>query len=853
MPRKVLSLCRGHGDLYLVTPIRGEHFIVNGDHVLHLECTREGKRFPSAKQGGEVDHITVRDYLQKPRSWKHLRKLRQSNAVEFQAIKDKGLLFDDGFEIPPYIVGLMLGDGHMKHAITLTTADRECADEFTKFAVSKRWDVVAEENPRTKAKSYRIRSNRKGQTCPARALFAQYGMLGKTGYDKCIPKKYAVSPAWVRKELLAGLIDSDGSHDGAGGFQFINKSESLARGVAFVARSLGLRARVKIARKECQTCDKRIYWSVQISGNTEIIPCRIPRKQAKPRRQKKSPLRYGFKVQAFGVGDYYGFTLDGDHLYLDGNFLIHHNSGKSLVIADLCREAIERWGGRVLVLAHRQELLTQNAVKIREACPDLDVGVYSAGLDSRDTDHGIIVAGIQSVFRRAGEFGQRHLVLIDEVHLVAHDGEGMYRRFLDALRGINPHLRMVGLTATPYRLDSGPLCRPDGLFQKICYSAPVRQLIDEGYLCRLTTRPSDLAVDTSGLHLRGGEFVASEAERLFCGVVHEACRELVRLAAGRRSVLVFASGVSHADQVAVALERLTGQRVGVVTGETWPMLRAQTLADFRAGRLRWCVNCEVLTTGFDAPGIDCIAVLRATMSPGLFAQIVGRGFRVHPGKADCLVLDFGGNIRRHGPIDSPDYGVQDKRQRTAGDAPVKSCPNCETEVLIAATECPECGWRFPRPTEATHDAEADDTSILSEPETFLVEAVHYACHQKRKAGPEDPPTMRVDYECRKDGAAGNLATEVISEWICFEHPSYAGAKARRWWQTRSVAPFPDSVSEAVDLCRRGAVSSPRSIVAAKQGRWWRILSAALDERPDEWADCLLGEDPFETVEEEVPF
>ena len=528
-------------------------------------------------------------------------------------------------------------------------------------------------------------------------------------------------------------------------------------------------------------------------------------------------------------------------------------SGKSVIAAELCREAIERYGGRVVVLAHRKELLSQNAGKIREAIPGLDVGIFSAGLDSRDTEHGVIVAGIQSVFRRAVDFGQRHLVLIDECHLIPHDGEGMYRRFLDDLRAINPHLRMIGLTATPYRLDSGPICRPDGLFHRVCYSAPIRQLIQEGYLCNLTTTAAAATVDTSGVHLRGGEFVPGEAEQLFSGVVEAACRETVDQAAGRQSVLAFCSGVKHAEQVGECLARLTGERVGVVTGETFPMAREQILADFRAGRLRWCCNVDVLTTGFDAPNIDCIAILRATMSPGLFAQMVGRGFRVHPAKQNCLILDFGGNIRRHGPIDAPEYGIQDVRQKSAGDAPVKTCPNCEIDVLIAATECPECGWQFPREREAKHDERADAAQILSEPETWLVDAVSYFRHVKKKAEPGDYPTLRVDYECHREGAAGNLATETISEWVCIEHDGFAGRRAHRWWTARSVTPFPESVDDAVDLCRRGAVAAPRSIAAAKQGRWWRVLSADLDERPDEWADEVSGVDPFSEVEQEVPF
>ena len=525
-------------------------------------------------------------------------------------------------------------------------------------------------------------------------------------------------------------------------------------------------------------------------------------------------------------------------------------SGKSLCLAELCRVATEQYGGRVLVLAHRKELLEQNAGKIVQACPGLDVGLFSAGLGKRDTEHSVVVAGIQSAFKRAADFGQRHLVLIDEVHLVPHDGEGMYQQFLGDLRSINPHMRMIGTTATPFRLDCGPLCRPDGLFQKICYSAPIRRLIDEGFLCLLTSTPAATVVDTSNLKVRGGEFIAGDAERLFSSVVGPACVEIVEKAAGRKSILVFCSGVNHAEQVSQCIEKLTGERVGLVTGATLPLERSAILSDFKAGRLRWTCNCDVLTTGYDAPNIDCVAVLRATLSAGLFCQMVGRGFRISPSKADCLVLDFGGNIRRHGPIDDPEYGKQDVRQRHAGEAPTKKCLNCEQEVLIGATDCPDCGFIFPRDREISHDVHADNSQILSTPERFEVMAVSYSQHYKRNAPEGTPTTMRVDYECRKEGSTGNMF-DVIAEWVCIEHEGFAQKKAVKWWLARSRAQFPGCVEDAVDLARNGAVASPRVITAMKQGRFWRVLSVELDELPPEVLDDVTLT-PFDEYEE-IPF
>ncbi len=155
---------------------------------------------------------------------------------------------------------------------------------------------------------------------------------------------------------------------------------------------------------------------------------------------------------------------------------------KSLaVVVEQVDEPPSLWGGRVLVLAHVKELLEQNADKIRQLCPDLPVGIYSAGLKRRDTDTPVLVAGIQSVYKRACELDPFDLVVIDECHLLTKDGEGTYRRFLKDCLVINPQMRVIGLTATPFRLDSGLVCTPDHFINYVCYEAGIREMIRDGY------------------------------------------------------------------------------------------------------------------------------------------------------------------------------------------------------------------------------------------------------------------------------------------------------------------------------------------------------------------------------------
>lgn len=539
-------------------------------------------------------------------------------------------------------------------------------------------------------------------------------------------------------------------------------------------------------------------------------------------------------------------------------------AGKSLVIAELCRSAVQDYAGRVIVLAHRKELLEQNAEKIARLLPwGMSLGVYSAGLKSRQVGQDIVVAGIQSVFRRADEFGARHLVIVDEVHLVPRDGEGMYRTFLDTMRAINPRLRMVGLTATPFRTGEGAVCRQDGLFQRVCYEAGIQRLIADKFLCPVTNKVGAASADTSRLHVRGGEFIAGEVERLFDGgeLVQQAAAEIVAKSAGRHSVLVFCSGVAHAGHVAEAIERISGERCGVVTGDTIAIERANTLGQFKSQRIRFLCNVDVLTTGFDAPNIDCIAILRATMSPGLFAQMCGRGLRIDPSKQDCLILDFGENIQRHGPIDAIDYG-RDKQKSGTGDEPTKTCPNCGELSPMSAKECTPirlengCGFAFPPvKREPKHGEQADgESEVLAKPQRWEVVGIELARHVKRKREPGAVDTLRVDYLCQPVDGSGNISEQRISEWVCLEHPpGYAYRKACLWWRGHSKAPMPATIDDAIDLWKRGAVLGPATIETIRDGKWYRITSRQMDgELPEQWSETADSE-TWETVNEDAVF
>ena len=350
-------------------------------------------------------------------------------------------------------------------------------------------------------------------------------------------------------------------------------------------------------------------------------------------------------------------------------------TGKSVIIAHLIRDLSQRYPAlRVLVVTHTLELVEQDVKHLLALWPDAPIGINSAGIGQREWDVPIIFAGVQSVWRNAGRLGPRHLVLIDEAHLVPHDGDGMYRSLLSELRALAPAggMRIAGFSATPFRLDSGRLDEGEGkIFDDVVFDYDVGRGIREGWLSPLTSKATKIEINVNNVGRRGGEFIAGELERAADdnAVIAAACDEIVARGVDRRSWLVFCCGVLHAHHVCNAL-RMRGVACQVVTGETPLTEREDSIAMFKAGMVRCLVNVNVLTTGFDAPRIDLLAMLRPTLSTGLYVQMVGRGTRKADGKVNCLILDFAGNCRRHGPVDRVDIKLG------AGNGAASRQPRC---------------------------------------------------------------------------------------------------------------------------------------------------------------------------------
>lgn len=466
-------------------------------------------------------------------------------------------------------------------------------------------------------------------------------------------------------------------------------------------------------------------------------------------------------------------------------------TGKSVVIAMLLQMVYHNWPRqRVIMLTHVRELIKQNYDELKGMWPGAPCGLYSAGLNKKQHHFPITFAGIASVAKRAHMFDHIDIVLIDEAHLVSPTEETMYQRFLGDLRVVNPNLKVIGFTATPWRLGQGHIT-DDGIFTDVCFDittlAAFNRLIAEGFLAPVVPRQTRVLLDVDGVHVRGGEFVAGELQAAVdkLEVTHAALTEVLELAADRKSWLVFASGVDHACHIADMLNDMGVPAVAIHSKLTSEQ-RDEGLAGFKSGKYRAAVNNNVLTTGFNHKPIDCIVMLRPTSSTVLWVQMLGRGTRPSPetGKQNCLVLDFAGNTRRLGPINDP--VIPRKKGEGSGEAPVKLCGTCGVYNHASVRHCFYCGAEFTFEVKIKVHASSEELLKGETPitEVFDVDHITYSKHEKVGR----PPMMRVTYYC---------GLRSFSEYVCIEHDGFAGRKARSWWKERSTEAFPDSTDNAL--------------------------------------------------------
>jgi len=585
-PRRVLSLCRGNAEMFDVTPIKGEPWRVNGDHVLTFVDSRDGADAP-------LRDLTVHEWLKKGTSLRELCKQVRS-ACDFPPRPEP-------FE--PYFIGVMLGDGTtLRNRIAVCTPDREIVQTVREIAEKYGATVRVSGKTNNKAADYFIRNE--GALHEA---VAASGISGLICDRKFIPDAYRLGSRETRLQVLAGLLDTDG-HLLNKGFDFISKSKQLSADVVFVCRSLGLAAYLAECEKSCQTGARGTYWRVSISGHTDMIPTRVARKMAAPRLQPKNALRSGFSVTPSGtVEPFYGFQIDGDNRYLLDDFTITHNSGKSICAAEIVCQRMPKRGQVTVVTAPTIRLVKQLASTIADRIGADRVGHYfTEAKEIRD----VIVCCQPSLGALALELQARGLAvslwLGDEVH------KNEAASCIAAVGVLNP-ASAIGFTATPFRaLKTQDL----SLWTELIYEYGPAQAFADGVI-----------VKPELIHWTGGDVPLDDC-----------CMQLIH---GIRKVgpgLVNAKTIADADSFADRLNS-EGVKARAVHSRLSPDEQAAVVASLKSGKIEAMVHVNMLAEGVDFPWLRWLCMRRPVVSRVRFCQEVGRVIRSSPGKTTAYLLD----------------------------------------------------------------------------------------------------------------------------------------------------------------------------------------------------------------------
>ncbi|MDX1818967.1 MAG: DEAD/DEAH box helicase [Marinobacter sp.] len=540
-------------------------------------------------------------------------------------------------------------------------------------------------------------------------------------------------------------------------------------------------------------------------------------------------------------------------------------AGKSLVIAELARLARRR----ILVLTHVKELVEQNHAKYESY--GLEGGIFSAGLKRKENRHQVTFASVQSVAANLDQFRDEYsLVIIDECHRVSGEETSQYQRIIELLRQQNESLKVLGLTATPYRLAMGWIYRyhyrgfvrggdeqQDKPFQHCIYELPLSYMINRGYLTKPELVNAAVAqYDFSALPRdRFGEHAERDVNELLGKhkrVTRAIIEQVMELAAERQGVMIFAATVDHAREITGYLPQ---HETALVTGGTDLKERASLIQRFKQRQLKYLVNVSVLTTGFDAPHVDFIAILRPTQSVSLYQQIVGRGLRLDEGKQDCLVIDYAGNhVNLHHPEvgepkPNPDsepvqvfcpgcgfanifwgktdsdgqviehYGrrCQGLLEPAEGEAArpqqcdyrfrFKECPHCGGENDIAARNCGQCHNAIIDPDDQLRDA------------LKLKDAMVIRC-----AGISlgvDGSKLKITYH-GEDG-------EELRESFDFSKPAQRAVFSKMFGRRFASGQAPKTFNKADEVLELQALlPAPDFVIARKQKHYWQVQERMFD-------------------------
>lgn len=522
--------------------------------------------------------------------------------------------------------------------------------------------------------------------------------------------------------------------------------------------------------------------------------------------------------------DYQQYSIDKTFDYFieggSGNplILMPTGMGKSIVVGGICERALKEYPAtRIIMMTETKELVAQNYAKLKAMWPDAPVGIYCDGLGRKQHHYPITFGTIGSLIGVSSAFGYIDFVIVDEAHGISESDDTMYRKFLTELMKVNPQLKVIGLTATGYRMKQGMLTQGENaLFTDIAVNMADMEsfnwALDEGYLVPPIPRPTSVEYDLSNVKIKGGDY---DQKTLQAEVDNDKknraiVEEMLTYGVNRHSGMVFASGVDHCKHILDIFHYYGESATWVASKGMSGKERDKNIEAYKAGEFKWMVNNGILTTGFDHAPLDIIGMARHTLSPGLWVQMLGRGTRplyasgydlltregrlmsiAASQKQNTLVLDFAQNVTRLGPINDPRVPQAAERKRT-GDAPVRICDSCGCYNHASARKCWNCGLEFPRFLKIDESSgtkalvkHIGPVPIQIQTKEFPVDKVTYQEWNK----PGKPDSIKITYHCGR---------KTFNEWLCVEHDGVAGRIGRALWRKLSgQLEAPSLTTEAV--------------------------------------------------------
>ena len=525
------------------------------------------------------------------------------------------------------------------------------------------------------------------------------------------------------------------------------------------------------------------------------------------------------------------------------------SAGKTLMFSKIIQRLLEENPSfRALILLDRNILVTQSQDKLITVAPEfqLDTGIVCASVDNhKDHSKRVTIASKQSLINQLDTFEPVQLCIVDETHLMAMPKEGVepddqYGKILQRLWAYNPRMRVLGVTATPYRLGDGYIygerhkgnLRP--YFKELHHKITTGELEELGFLAPLkgvTAVPDDFSLNDVGLV--GGEYNLGRLSDLMERQVHiqSAVKAWKEHATDRKKTLAFCVTIRHAETLAAAFND-EGIEAVAIHSDLDPMENYTRMQALEKGEAKVFCSVAKLTTGMDVPDIDCILMCRATKSTALYKQKIGRGQRIAPGKTDCLVIDMVGNNDEHGTnLDKLKVRWSSGNGEIQANSTIKECPQCEAELHIAVRICPDCEFEFPRPTET----EAGDPTLRETeygslpPQEMNVTSMFMSEHISKK---NKRSLLKIRLEMEKEGDVRPTSGNV---WICFPEDGYAGfavEKGKMLWDTltRERIPYPESTKKALE--HEDEINRPDYAIVDVSGRWPEVKEIIYGKKED---------------------